>query len=88
MLSNDANYNMHTALNGTNQKKLLDIEIDIRLIIQLLIEKGIVTKEEVSEMRYKAKNGKKYKPLYDSFKQEERKMNYYKKAISDYFATK
>ena len=57
MLSNNANYNMDTALDEINQKKLLlDIKVETQLILQLLIQKGIVTREEVSEMRNKVKN--------------------------------
>ena len=79
VLSNDANYNMDTALNEINQKKLLlDVKIETQLILQLLVTKGIVTREEVSEMRNKVKNSSQYKPLYDYFEQAEQKANYYK----------
>jgi len=79
MLSNDANYNMGTALNEINQKKLLlDVKVETQLILQLLVAKGIVTREEVSEMRNKVKNSSQYKPLYDYFEQAEQKANYYK----------
>ena len=79
MLSRDANYNMDTALNEINEKKLLlDIKVETQLILQLLVQKGIVTREEVSEMRNKVKNSPNYKPLYDYFEQAEQKANYYK----------
>lgn len=42
MLSNDANYNMDTALNEINQKKLLlDVKVETQLILQLLGQEGI-----------------------------------------------
>ena len=79
VLSNDANYNMDTALNEINQKKLLlDVKVETQLILQLLVVKGIVTREEVSEMRNKVKNSSQYKPLYNYFEQAEQKANYYK----------
>ena len=66
VLSNGANYNMDDALNEINQKKLLlDTKVETQLILQLLVQKGIITREEVSEMRNKVKNSLYYIPLYD-----------------------
>lgn len=49
MLSRDANYNMDTALEEINNKKLLlDVKVEAQVILQLLVSKGIVTREEVS----------------------------------------
>ena len=68
MLSNNANYDMDTALDEINQKKLLlDVKVETQLILQLLVQKGIVTREEVSDMRNKVKNSPNYKLLYDYF---------------------
>lgn len=40
MLSRDANYNMDTALNEINEKKLLlDVKVETQLILQLLVAK-------------------------------------------------
>ena len=93
MLSRDANYNMDTALNEINEKKLLlDVKVETQLILQLLVQKGIVSREEVSEMRNKVKNSPNYKPLYDYFEQVEQKANYYKanpeQHLKDVFAAK
>lgn len=93
VLSNGANYNMDDALNEINQKKLLlDIKVETQLILQLLVQKGIITREEVSEMRNKVKNSPNYKPLYDYFEQAEQKANYYKnnpeQHLKDVFAAK
>ena len=93
MLSRDANYNMDTALNEINEKKLLlDVKVETQLILQLLVQKGIVSREEVSEMRNKVKNSPNYKPLYDYFEQAEQKANYYKanpeQHLKDVFAAK
>ena len=93
VLSNDANYNMDTALSEINQKKLLlDVKVETQLILQLLVAKGIVTREEVSEMRNKIKNSSRYKPLYDYFEQAEQKANYSKanpeQHLKDVFAAK
>ena len=93
MLSRDANYNMDTALNEINEKKLLlDVKVETQLILQLLVQKGIVSREEVSEMRNKVKNSPNYKPLYDYFELAEQKANYYKanpeQHLKDVFAAK
>ena len=79
MLSRDANYNMDTALDEINQKKLLlDIKVETQVILQLLVANNIVTREEVSKMRDTLKNSPNYKPLYDYFEKAEQKANYYK----------
>lgn len=79
MLSRDANYNMDTALDEINQKKLLlDIKVETQVILQLLVANNIVTREEVSKMRDTVKNSPNYKPLYDYFEKAEHKANYYK----------
>lgn len=79
MLSRKANYDMDTALNEINEKKLLlDVKVETQVILQLLVSKDIILREEVTEMRNKVKNSPNYKPLYDYFGQAEHKANYYK----------
>lgn len=79
MLSRNANYDMDTALNEMNEKKLLlDVKVETQLILQLLVSKGIATREEVSSMREKVKNSPNYKPLYEYFEMAEQKVEYYK----------
>lgn len=93
MLSRNANYDMDTALNEINEKKLLlDVKVETQLILQLLVSKGIVTREEVSAMREKVKNSQNYKPLYEYFERAEQKAEYYKnnpeQHLKDVFAAK
>lgn len=93
MLSRNANYDMDTALNEINEKKLLlDVKVETQLILQLMVQKGIVTREEVSSMREKVKNSPSYKPLYEYFEKAEQKANYYKdnpeQHLKDIFAAK
>lgn len=93
MLSRNANYDMDTALNEINDKVLLlDIKVETQLILQLLVQKGIVTREEVSSMRDVVKNSPNYKPLYEYFKQAKQTANYYKENpeqhLKDVFAAK
>lgn len=93
MLSRNANYDMDTALNEINEKKLLlDVKVETQLILQLLVSKGIVTREEVSNMRNTVKNSSLYKPLYDYLEGAEQKANYYRnnpeQHLKDVFAAK
>lgn len=79
MLSKDANYNMDTALSEINEKKLiLDVKVETQVILQLLVQKGIVTREEVSAMRETVKNSPQYKHLYQYLEGASNKAEYYK----------
>lgn len=79
MFSKDANYNMDTALSEINEKKLiLDVKVETQVILQLLVQKGIVTREEVSAMRETVKNSPQYKPLYQYLEGASNKAEYYK----------
>lgn len=79
MISKDANYNMDTALDEVNQKRLmLDLKVETQVVLQLLVTKGIVTREEVSEMRATVRNSPTYKKLYDYLDSVEAKAAHYK----------
>ena len=79
MLSRNANYDMDVALNEINEKKLvLDVKVETQLILQLLVSKGIITREEVSAMREKVKNSSNYKASYEYLENAKQKANYYK----------
>ena len=79
VLSHDANFNMDLALDELNLKKLvLDVKAETQTILQLLVEKEVVTREEVQKMREVVKNSPKYKLLYDYLNQAEQQAQYYK----------
>lgn len=79
MLSRDANYNMETAIQEINDKKLLlDVKVETQTILQLLVAKGIVTREEVVETRNRVKNSPNYKPLYEYLENAANTVKYYK----------
>ena len=44
---------------------LLEVKAETQTILQLLVAKGIVTREEVAETRNRVKNSPNYKPLYE-----------------------
>lgn len=79
MFSRNANYHMNDALQEINDKKLLlDVKVETQVILQLLVAKGIVTREEVAKMRETVKNSPQYKMMYDYFDQAESKAKHYK----------
>lgn len=79
MFSRNANYYMDDALQEINDKKLLlDVKVETQVILQLLVSKGIVTREEVSKMRETVKGAPQYRMLYEYFDQAESKASYYK----------
>ena len=79
MLSRNANYDMDSALNEINEKKLLlDVKVETQLILQLMVQKEIVTREEVQDMRETVKNRPGYKRLYEYFENAKQKAHYYK----------
>lgn len=79
MLSKDANYNMDQALHEIEDKKLLlDVKVETQVILQLLVEKGLVTREEVSSMRECVKNQPKYRLAYKALEGSAKTAEYYK----------
>lgn len=78
ILSNKANYDIDVALNEIELKRLiLDVKVETQVTLQLLVEKGIVTREEVATMRDKVKNSENYKFLYEYYEEAEKKAKYY-----------
>lgn len=93
MLSGNANYDMNTAMDEIKQKRLiLDMKVETQIILRLMVKKGMVTREEVAEMRNKVKNSPEYKAAYEYLRQAEQKAEYYKanpeRHLRDLFKTK
>lgn len=66
MLSRDANYNMDQALSEISSiKNIINAKAETQVILQLMVEKGIVDREEVADMRAKVKRQLYYKAAYD-----------------------
>lgn len=79
MLSRDANYNMDNAINEIEDKKrILETKVDTQVILQIMVQKGIVTREEISNMRETVLNSPKYKATNEYLKQAEQQAVYYK----------
>lgn len=67
-----------------SKKLALDIAVDTQVILQLLVSKGIITKEEVDEMRNKVKSLPKYKASYEVVEGLEKASDLYKNNPEDY----
>lgn len=79
MLSNNANYNMNDALAEINEKEqILNAKIDSQVVLQLLVQKGIATREEVQEMRNKVSNSPKYKATREYLESAKKKAQQYR----------
>ena len=53
-----------------NQEQILLTEIDIQVVLRLLVEKGIVTRDEVAKTREDVKNSPKRKPIWNELQKE------------------
>ena len=79
MLSRNANYDMDQAQSEIEDKLLLlDTKVETQVILQILVEKGIVTAEEIQEWRNKVKKSPKYKSSYDYLNTAKEKSEFYK----------
>ncbi len=76
-----SNYIMNKDLEEIALKKLLlDVKVETQVTLQLLVEKGIVTREEVAEMRKKVKSQKSYQDCYKMLEEEEKTAKIYNKS--------
>ncbi len=71
MLNNNDYYHPDKALSRiSEQEAMLKIAMDVQVILQLLIAKGICTQEEISDMRLKVANLPTYKNTLNTLKTE------------------
>lgn len=78
-VSRNANYDLDTAEQElVLQENILKCLIDTQSILQLLVEKEIVTREEVSAMRENVKRREPYKSTLDYIKRAKESVAYYK----------
>lgn len=80
MLSVNQMSNLDEAAREIQDKKLiLDLAVDVQSILQILVEKGITTKEEVEQKRAMVRNAPKYKNGYTYIQQTMEEIIKYKK---------
>lgn len=63
---------------ANNMRLILDTKVETQVILQLLVEKGIVTREEVAVKREYVKSQPQYKACYDVLEGSANMGQYYK----------
>ena len=77
MLSNKDYYYPEEALSRIHeQQAMLKTAMDIQVVLQLLIKHGLVSQDEIAEMRLKVAELPTYKATLDSLNKEEAAMKY------------
>lgn len=66
------------------QEQILNALIETQTILQLLVFKGTITREEVSEMRNKVRNSPKYKLAIDDIERQKNGFQYAKDNPEEY----
>ena len=85
MLNNNDYYHPEEALSRiSEQEAMLKTAMDVQVVLQLLISKGLVTQEEIANMRLKVANLPTYKTTLDSLKSERAAMEKAKNNPEDY----
>lgn len=71
MLNNNDYYHPEEALSRiSEQEAMLKTAMDVQVVLQLLISKGICTQEEIADMRLKVANLPTYKNTLNTLKTE------------------
>lgn len=70
-VSNDNYYKPDQALHELMiQQTIADVAVDIQVLLRILVDKGIITREEVSRYREEVRNSPKYKPVLDEIRRQ------------------
>ena len=79
MLTTDQLSNLENAERELRDRKMmLDTAVDVQAALQLLVDKGVVTREEVKNMREEVKNSPKYCKAYLYLEQTAAEIEKYK----------
>lgn len=69
-VSNDKYYKPDEALHELMvQETIVSVAVDIQALLRILVEKEIITKDEVNHYRDEVRNGPKYKPVIERQKE-------------------
>ena len=70
-VSNDNYYKPDQALHElATQQTIVDVAVDIQVLLRILVDKEIITREEVSRYREEVRNSPKYKPVLDDIQRQ------------------
>lgn len=80
MLSTEQLSHLDDAKTNVNDKKMiLDVAVDIQSLLRILVEKEIITREEVEEKRNEVRSSAKYKNAYTYIEQTLQEIEIYEK---------
>ena len=84
-VSNDNMYKPDEALHELQtQETIMNIAVDVQTTLQILVDKGIVSREEVSAYRDRVRNSPKYKPTLEQIERQKKAFQTAKDNPQDY----
>lgn len=84
-VSNDSMYKPDEALHELQTKEtIMNIAVDVQTVLQILVDKGIVSREEVSVYRDRVRNSSKYKPALEQIERQKKAFQTAKDNPQDY----
>lgn len=70
-VSNENYYKPEQALHELmTQQTIMDIAVDVQVLLRILVDKEIITREEVNQYRTEVRNSPKYKPVLDDIQRQ------------------
>jgi len=73
MVSNEKYYKPEEALHELMiQETIVNVSVDIQALLRILVDKEIISKEEVAKYREEVRNSPKYKPVISKIQEERR----------------
>lgn len=70
-VGNDKYYKPDEALHELMiQETIMNLAVDVQALLRILVEKEIITREEVNAYREEVRNSPKYKPAIDAIRRE------------------
>lgn len=62
----------------------MNIAVDVQTVLQILVDKGIVSREEVATYRDRVRNSQKYKPVLEQIDRQKKAFQTAKENPQDY----
>lgn len=70
-VSNDNYYKPDQALHELmTQQTIVDVAVDVQVLLRILVDKEIITREEVNRYREEVRNSPKYKTVLDDIQRQ------------------
>ena len=84
-VSNDNFYKSDEALHELRtQETIMNIAVDVQTTLQILVDKGVVSREEVAVYRERVRNSPRYKPVLEQIDRQKRAFQTTKENPQDY----